>query len=222
MLQKAKSAPNRIENSPSKAAHFRLPQKSSEEIGVDDNLLELRPDLPLRPLTLRFSLAYYASAVLTSLPLLFADFFGVLLANAAGVAIATSIGGAGITVLPVTLLLMQPLIGLFLGLLPGVGLSSAEEVRRTSAATTIWALPLLCLGYVKFGEHSAAIGGAGSHVAPGPRHGAHPAMARPIRSQPTTLVGPGGDHFRGRTRRRRGLQPTPGQSHAGITSGRDH
>ena len=61
MLHQVESAPTRAGNSQSKIVHVRVPQEPCEETRVDDSSLELRPDLSLRPLTLRFSIAYYIS-----------------------------------------------------------------------------------------------------------------------------------------------------------------
>lgn len=52
---------------------------------------------------------------------------------------------------------MQLIMGLFMGLFPGVGLSPTEELRRTSAASTLWGIAMVCVDYVKVGEHSGVL-----------------------------------------------------------------
>ena len=135
-----------------------LRQDAHDAVRVDSSGMSLLPELSLRPITLRFSMAYYATAILTSAPLLLADLAALWIANACAVAVVTNLGGseltvAGVSCLPFALLLIQPVVGLFLELLPGVGLSPAEELRRTSVASTLWALPLLCVSYVKSSDH---------------------------------------------------------------------
>ena len=119
--------------------------------GVDSRE-PVRETVTLRPLTAKFGVRYCVSAVLTSLPLLAADLLGLIGANLASWALLQAVLPAavsGLPLLPACLLAMQPAYGLFLGLFPAVGMSAAEELRRLSIATTLWAIPLLMVSFLR-------------------------------------------------------------------------
>lgn len=93
MLHQGMPTRTRPSNSQSGFGHSSLRGQVVDGISIDAGAFELLPELSMRPLTLRFSLAYYASAFLTGLPLLMADLLALVLANTVAVAIVTSFGG---------------------------------------------------------------------------------------------------------------------------------
>jgi Undecaprenyl-phosphate galactose phosphotransferase WbaP len=108
------------------------------------------PDAHRRQLSMGFGLRYSIQALVTSLPLFVADITALwcvvwlvsTLFFAGGAAQGTLFG---IAVFSGASIWAQPLIGLAIGLYPGVGLPPAAELRLTSIASSLWIALLACL-----------------------------------------------------------------------------
>ena len=136
-------------NVPSMGSHVAPEiQRRRRLVRPSPQLVEQR-SASLRSSGLRSGVAYLSQCLVTSAPLLLADLLGLCVAFTLAAGCVNFIwpsmtfrlhdavmGG-------LSLLILQPVIGIAIGLYPAVGISSTNELRLTSLATSAWAAVVL-------------------------------------------------------------------------------
>jgi Undecaprenyl-phosphate galactose phosphotransferase WbaP len=104
---------------------------------------ELTEAIVTRRVSVQFGFKYLLQLFLTAAPLLVSDLVAIGVSCVSGLAVGVQFGFEASTARDIVFLggislLMQPAIGWAVGLYPGVGLSSLDELRFSSITTLLW------------------------------------------------------------------------------------